>query len=474
MVLPRSTPREAHIDPRGILDFLDAQQTAGQEMHSLMVLRGGQVIAEGWWDPWRPNHSSLLYSMSKTFTSAALGLAVSDGLLSYDDLVVDHFPDLVDDTVGPKSRTIKVRDCLSMSTGHLTDVLESNVRPATSAAPTSSDLVRHFLSTEPDGAVGETFCYNNLASYLCSALVSRLTGRTVLALLKERVFDALGITDARWITADGVCQGFSGLHLRTEDVACFFQLLSDGGRHRGEQLLPLEWIEQFSTAHTDNSPPEEDQPLNPDWGQGYGWQIWRSRHGYRGDGAFGQFACVLDEMDLVVVITGQTEDMQRTLTNLWQHLLPAVDRSGSAADEQRLAERLGSLRLATVVGATRHDADVSAHNEAGSRLHLIGTTLKIIESDGVGNSCTVTSGVWTPATMRWPHGSLQVAATGAWIGDEFVAKVACLNSPHWFWVHMTDESARVEWALTPLSTDQIRGLTLPPRAHSRLTSSVKS
>ncbi len=116
--LPRVAPSSAGVDAAGILDLIASQQAPEQELHSLMVLRHGQVLAEGWWDPYAPDVAQLVYSMSKTFTSAAVGLCVADGLFGYDDLVAELFADVVDGELGPHAASMKVRDVLAMAGGH--------------------------------------------------------------------------------------------------------------------------------------------------------------------------------------------------------------------------------------------------------------------------------------------------------------------------------------------------------------------
>ena len=158
MPLPRALPGEVDLDPAALATFVRAcAKDPDVELHSLMVLRHGRVVAEGWADPYRPEHQQLVYSLSKTYASAAVGLAVADGALSYDDRLVDLFPDQVDERVGPKARTIRVRDVLAMGSGHTADLIEEVIggRPAL-----AREHLGMYLRHEPEGVVGETFTYN--------------------------------------------------------------------------------------------------------------------------------------------------------------------------------------------------------------------------------------------------------------------------------------------------------------------------
>ncbi|MBS1503458.1 MAG: beta-lactamase family protein, partial [Bacteroidetes bacterium] len=116
--LLRSTPEKQGISSAGISRFLDAVAHSGQQFHSLMILRHGYVVAEGWWAPYSAEHRQQLYSLSKSFTGTAIGLAQSEGLLSVDDPVIKFFPDMLPGQVSDNLAALKIRHLLSMSVGH--------------------------------------------------------------------------------------------------------------------------------------------------------------------------------------------------------------------------------------------------------------------------------------------------------------------------------------------------------------------
>src|SRR5215210_4197570 len=328
--------------------FLDAMEAdPAIALHSLMIVRSGRVVAEGWWSPYRPDDVHLLYSVSKSFTSTALGFAVAEGLVSLDDTVVQHFPDLDPGPSGPRARTITVEHLARMATGHHEDILDTMVRLD------PDEPVRGFLRIEPESAPGSIFAYNNGASYVLGAIVQERTGQSLTGYLQARLFDPLGIPAPHWDTVGGRRQiGYSGLHLTTEQLARFGQLYLQMGEWGGSPVLPQGWVAEATRTHTAN--PGEPEP---DWRRGYGYQFWRGWHGYRGDGAYGQFCLVLPEQDAVVVTTGETEAMQAVLDAVWAHLVPAFDNPSTAADDDRLAARLASLTLPADGAATYPDDD---------------------------------------------------------------------------------------------------------------------
>src|SRR5919112_6727613 len=105
--LARSTPAAQQVDPAAVLSLLDALEARPDiEMHSLMVVRHGHVVAEGWWAPYSADRPQLLYSLSKSFTSTAAAFAQSEGLLDLDDTVVSHFGELDFEITDSRSRSI--------------------------------------------------------------------------------------------------------------------------------------------------------------------------------------------------------------------------------------------------------------------------------------------------------------------------------------------------------------------------------
>lgn len=454
-VLPRCRPEDVGVDPGGIFGFLDAQAAAELETHALLLARHGRVFAEGYWHPYTPADRPLVYSLSKSFTSAAVGIAVGDGLLGYDDRLVDLFADVVDPAaVGERTASIRVRDCLAMATGHVSDTV---LTPALASRPGRTPWAGA-LCPEPEGVPGETFCYNQWATWTLAEVVRHATGTDVHALLRERVLHPLGVDATLWDRDKaGRIQGFTGLHVSVEGLAVFFHLLADGGVAGGQRLLPQEWVAEHARAHVANG------PGLPDWQAGYGWQFWRnSAGGYRGDGAYGQFGIVLPEHDLVVVLTGQTDRMQAVIDNVQGHLVPAIGRP-STADPDAVAHRLAGLTMEPVLGQRGATVQLTFENRR-NRWRLAddaeGWNLRWVDSAGGDNTVAVGHGSWRRGVMRWRGRELAVAASGAWVQwGRFLVRIVALDSPHWIEVDLRDDgSGRTTWPFKPLGTDELAGL----------------
>ncbi len=317
--LARGLPEAEGVSVQGILDFLDAVEREKFELHSLMVLRHGKVIAEGWWEPYGPEFIHTMYSMSKSFTSTAVGFAVAEGKMRVEDKVVSFFPDELPVKISDNLAAMRVKDLLTMSTG--------NEKEPTQTVVKEENWVRTFLAQNIAHTPGTQFMYNSAATYMCSAIVQKVTGQTVLEYLTPRLFEPLGISGMRWESCPrGISTGGWGLSIQTEAMAKFGQFLLQKGKWNGKQLLPAAWIEEATRFHIQQ--PGGDKPDRPkarnDWLQGYGYQFWRCQGtAYRGDGAFGQFTIVLPDQDAVIVMTSENKNMQGQIDLVWKHLLPA-------------------------------------------------------------------------------------------------------------------------------------------------------
>lgn len=447
-VLRRAAPSEAGVDARGLLGFLDALETdAGIRPHGLVVLRDGARLVEGAWAPYSADRVQLLYSLSKSFTSTAAGLARAEGLLDLDATVLSYFPELDADIRDPRSRAMRVRDIAAMASGHRGETLDRALQLD------AADLVRGFLLVPPDEEPGTVFAYNQPCTYTLAAIVERVTGARLVDYLRPRLFDPLGIGEVAWIEdPPGRTLGFSGLHATVDAVARLGELYRRGGLWGEERILDEDWVRLATTSHV--VPPPGG---GPDWEVGYGFQFWMARHGYRGDGAYGQFCAVLPEQRLVVAMTSETENMQRVLDALWRHVLPAVDRPGDPAADAELAARLAGLALAAP-GSAPVDPGVvgrSFGTDDGSRRATGVTEVRVAEAGrlelvepGATLEVRFGAGSWVTGASR----GVPVAASGGATADGGLeVEVLLLETPHTLRVRCDPGgSAVVRWVTTPL------------------------
>jgi CubicO group peptidase (beta-lactamase class C family) len=482
--LPRSTPEAQGIPSAAIQAFLEAAEQRECGLHSLMLLRHGAVVAEGWWAPYSPDTPHMLFSLSKSFTATAVGLAVAEGRLSVDDPVLSFFSAEAPRVPGENLAALRVRHLLTMSTGHDHDTTEHLYKRR------DGDWARAFLARPVAHAPGTHFLYNTGATYMLSAIVQRVTGQTLLAYLRPRLFEPLGIEGATWETCPrGVNTGGFGLSIKTEDIARFGQLYLQRGVWAGNRLLPESWVADAAARQTANgSNPESD------WEQGYGYQFWRCRHGaYRADGAFGQLCVILPGQGAVVAITAGSPDMQAVLNLMWTHLLPALGPAPLPEDEPAhgaLTRKLGGLALPPAqgqpIGPMASRVSGKGYAFAGKRQPLQAISF---DFGGGEDVCTVrdawgehrlTCGqaAWARGTTTWdltrpprtatsvPQGQ-PVAASGAWVaGDTYEMKLIFYATPFCF--TLTCGFRRDKLKLKSRMNVSFGPTELPPRTGQRI------
>ncbi len=346
---PRSTPESQGVDSGAILHWIEEIEKKVQSLHSFMLVRHGKVIAEGWWYPYAAQHPHMLFSLSKSYTSTAVGMAIAEGYFSLEDSVISFFPEETPAEVSPNLTAMKVKHLLSMNTGHSEDTTASFWQNS------EGNWVKAFLAQPVTHEPGSHFLYNTGATYMLSAIVQKTTGQKLIDYLKPRLFEPLGIENPTWQECPrGINTGGFGLNVRTEDIARFGQLYLQRGEWQGKTLLSSEWIAQATSTQSDNLNHAEPN-LQSDWQQGYGFQFWRCRHNsYRGDGAFGQYCVVMPDQDTVLAITSGLGDMQVPLDLVWDILLPAMHAEAlpdNSEVQAKLTAALGSLNLPVSVGS---------------------------------------------------------------------------------------------------------------------------
>ncbi len=328
------SPEAAGVSSKGLNKYLDALAQSGVEVHSLVMLRGGEVVTKINFAPYDDRTPHILFSLSKSFCSAAAGFAVAEGLLKWDDKVIDILPDKAPEHPSENLKKVTLESLLCMGSG---------LDPASDMHDRSEpdDWAKFVLSHEVMYEPMTRFHYNSHGTYLVSCMVQRAAGMTIRDYLMPRLFDKLGIPKPEWdMCPMGVCCGGWGLHLSSDSIARFGQCLLDHGMWRGERVLPQGWVERATSRHIANG----DDP-DSDWAQGYGYQFWRTRFGrYRGDGMFGQICMVDEKLNTVVAITAGVEGMAGEIQLLHDYLFPAIGGEAATPEEQAAYRaRVGAL-----------------------------------------------------------------------------------------------------------------------------------
>jgi CubicO group peptidase (beta-lactamase class C family) len=439
--LQRTSPEAEGIPSSAVLDFIRALEQHAHPLDAVqgfMLLRHGNVAAEGWWSPYGPTSPHTMYSLSKSFTSTGIGLAVAEGLLTVDDPVLKFFPDDAPANPSANLKAMRVRHLLAMNTGHQQDTTDRVFGCGGDNWP------RAFLALPVEHEPGTWFVYNTAATYMLSAIITRLTGEPLLKYLRPRLFEPLGIEHPTWETDPrGVSLGGTGLHIKLEDIARFGQLYLQQGMWDGRRIVPEAWVAEATRAHSDNS----NTQANPDWTVGYGYQFWRCRHGaYRGDGAFGQYCIVMPGQDAVLAMIGGVRDMQVVLDKVWEHLLPAMqpqplDKRQPPAGLQAYGElfaRLATLALPlpqgqpSSPGAAQWPGKLYKLEHNDLKLESValnfgdeGSTLLARDERGE-HLLQAGHGTWLKGTTSMlAAGEEPVAACGAWTAEDIYEVRVC-------------------------------------------------
>jgi CubicO group peptidase (beta-lactamase class C family) len=331
--LESAPPEEAGLNRSVLDDLVRALERSPAELRGLVLVRRGKAVFRKFWDPYRETDPVWVYSLSKSFCSTAVGFARQEGLLSPDERVLSFFPEYEGTVKDENCRAMTVGDLLTMRTGHETDT--------TAALISSPHWVEAFFNLPVKYRPGTHFVYNSGASYMLSALTQKRCGLPIVEYLKPRLFDPLGFAPVFWDRSpQGINTGGWGFMVTLEDIAKFGLLYLNRGTWRGKRILDDSWVDEACLPHADNS----ITGGSADWSRGYGYQFWRSRYGFRGDGAFGQYCLILPEFDAVLALSSETENMQEILDIVWDQLPRALStvREGTERElegrEFRLSE----------------------------------------------------------------------------------------------------------------------------------------
>ena len=459
--LPRSSPEQQGIASADLLAFVEAADKEVDTMNSLVVVRHGHVVAEGWWAPYNRDTPHMLYSLSKSFTSTAVGFAIAEGKLNLDDQVIKFFPDETPAEPSVNLRAMRVRDLLRMNTGNQ---LEAPIRvddPTKQTDTWTKTFLTHAVPFKP----GTHFLYNSPATYMLSAIVQKVTGLTVLEYLRPRLFEPLGFKDPTWVSSpQGITAGAYGLSVRTDEIARFGEVYLHKGMWNGKQLVPATWVAQATAMQTSNG----SAPTS-DWDQGYGYQFWRSRHNsFRGDGAFGQFCMVIPELDAVVAITSGTRNMQQVMNLVWDKLLPAMKPGRlpeNAAARRQLETRLAALKVKFPSGSASSPISTSVSgkwfefgdNDRGIKavsFDFNSTAPVLTVRTAAGESrLTVAAEKWSLGRGLFTNGVERIlavpanplaATSGAWTApDTFTVKIVLPETPFYSTLNFKFDGDRV-------------------------------
>ncbi len=296
--IKKATPESCGISSKNILKFVEAicQGLPDQETHSFMLIRHGKMLFEGYFSPYNEETEHSLFSVSKAFASTAIGFLVAEGKIKTDDYICEYFPELITDDINKENLKIRIHDLLSMSFGQQGGAVHEGQK----RNDLSSAMLYDFFYRNKDIECGKEFRYDSYGTYMLSALISKLTGKTIVEYLMPKLFEPLDIKEPYYIKDDlGISIGYSGMRLRLRDLAKVGLTYLNGGVWNGKQIIPFDWIKLATQKHISS----ENCATGPDWQEGYCYQFWKGKHNtFRFCGAYGQMCVIMPEYDAIFAI----------------------------------------------------------------------------------------------------------------------------------------------------------------------------
>ncbi len=481
--LPRATAASQGIDELGLMNFIDTLRTLpNTQIHHLMVVRHGRVVAEAHPSPFAAEDTHTLYSCSKTVTALAVGIAADKGLLNVTDKVVSFFPDKVPSDADPRLSEVTVKHLLTMTSG-----IKNN--PLTRER--YNDWVLGWLERGMAAEPGTDWEYDTMSTFMLSAIVQKVTGMKLLDFLNENLFTPIGITEADWEESpDGTNCGGWGLRLKTESQAKLGVLLLNYGKWDGRQLVSRKWIEEMTSEQFRNYVPKPDIPktaigkikyyIKLAWAHIKSWftgkepelvKFWEA-YGYQTKilhhptfeaffaiGLNGQTIYMNRERDLVVVINGSTPGYGSAFKAIWSVLFPAClpQPRGDSGLESDIMAHLQSLDHKPVSGELfntneKQYTGKKTHRLAGNEMNVRTFAVSIADSvctltitDEAENTAVIPCGYgkWLTSSNSCPppydmkalnalaglHGEWKVAGSYAWTGPHTLS--ISLNYVNW-------------------------------------------
>lgn len=442
------TPEEVGVSSKEVQAFIDHCMELNKELHSLYIIRHGKIACEAYREPLGREHKHMMYSVSKSFTSCAIGFAINEGYFTVDTRVIDIFPELRKENKPDEYlEEMTVEDLLTMRSGKEVSVFLDR---------TSETWLEDIMNSRWISEPGTEFLYISENMYVLCAIIHKLCGVSVMEFLKPRLFEPLGIENASWETCPkGIETGGWGLMIKTEDLAKFIYCYQQGGKFNGKQVIPEEWVKESVRYHADTEAANNDY----DSKVGYGYCFWRNggyEKSYRADGMFCQFGIVFEDLDACFISTGGEVNEQGMRDVIWEHFPKAFLEENteetveiSIPSYECLPEKSRSALEQRLDGKSMKLSKPLAVNIAGYPTSVVPLPALFMESDKAGNISDLSFKFYeNHCVMTWTEGdeinSVEIGLDGKYRWDDIViGKIAyhtcstgCWNTDSEFEVHI--------------------------------------
>jgi CubicO group peptidase (beta-lactamase class C family) len=332
-----SSPEKQGMQSQMLADMIEHIKTNSYSVDSVSIIRNGYLVFDVYFYPFSKGLRHNIYSCTKSIMSILIGIAIDKGYIkSVHQPIIDFFPDKKIDHLDDNKRSITLEHLLKMASG--LECRDSYLYEwkGLKEMKESDDWARHVLSLPMDSTPGEKFEYCNGVSYLLSAIISTTTKMKTIDFAKKNLFTPLGISEIVWKTSpDGIDVGYGEMWLSPHDMAKIGWLCINKGEWDKRQIVSSAWVGISTHGHIESRP----APY-------YGYHWWVNDAGmYAAVGFHGQYILVADEMNMVIVFTGDLPG--RTffvpLELIKSFIIPAVASSNPLPENEKEAQRLDTL-----------------------------------------------------------------------------------------------------------------------------------
>ena len=307
------TPEAAGIASGKVLDFVKMLDGYGFQTHSMIMARGEKIFAEGYWAPFDAAFNHRMYSVSKSFTAIAIGMAIKDGLLSLDDRFMDYFPEYDNEDLDPYVGEATIRDMLMMRS--------SMINYADYWWRDGSDRVAAYFTKPASQIPGTLYFYDSSASFMLGVIVEKLTGKEFLEYMKEKVLLDMGFSKGSYTlhVPGGHTFGDSGVMCTSRDLLIFAKFVMDGCMWKGVRYVDEDFARDAISKLSDNYIDSTVCLLSHN---GYGYYIWQApNNGFCFIGMGDQLMFCDPAKEFIFVITSDNQDSEKVTRALITHEL---------------------------------------------------------------------------------------------------------------------------------------------------------
>ncbi len=459
----RITPEQVGISSANIKNFVKELESAELNMHSVLIMKNGEIIAEGYADGYDKYTLQRMYSVSKSFVGIAIGMVADEGKISLDGRAIDYLKNnpvyaFAVANADEKIKKTTIRDLLKMTSPYDKGSSYNGAKDK-DWVMTFLTNSNHYKLKEP----GTRYRYDTSGTHLLGAIVEEITGKTFLEYLQEKALDETGFSKNAWCVKapEGFAWGGSGVMCTTRDLARFASLVMHSGEYNGKQLLPKDYVNESTKKQVDNSiEMNRAQPYTSHfYAAGYGYQIWKTDYTERSFAFLGmgdQTAICIPEYDLLFVCTADNQGKTDSRTKIFElfdtnilkkqseESLPEDEKSLHAMDtalsEMKLCVQNGdqySSIIEKINGVTF--TNPSNSNITGFKLMFEGDKGRFDYTTPRGKKqlifglcknefCTLDEPQYSGATISEENGEgYRAACSGAWRENNFLLYVQIID-----------------------------------------------